>query len=409
MMQGYQPSEPGNPQRNRRTKRYDLTEEQGKEPISDDTVPYAGEQTGAPHFTRNQPPYNDGFTQRERTVYTPQYPSSANNMRNTSTSFVLPTVRKKTSHLKRFVGWAAALTAIVLIGILGNEYISAIRPDSADSNVSTAAPTEVATTVQAMAAVTIASAYAPTSAPTATKVPYVSLAKGASGEPVKQLQLRLIALGYLSDVADGMFGGKTYTAVSDFQSQNNLPSTGVADSQTLDLIYSGNAATASYTAVTANTSSDTNTSSSSLSSMTTSQWNALETAQDYLEFMAFSYQGLIEQLEYERYTHKDAVYAADHCGADWYDQALQKAGSYLDCTAFSYEGLIDQLEYEDFTSKQATYAADHCGANWNEQAASCAKNYLSIMSFSRNELIEQLEYEGFTHKQAVYGAKENGY
>ena len=96
--------------------------------------------------------------------------------------------------------------------------------------------------------------------------------------------------------------------------------------------------------------------------MTMSQKNALRSAESYLEYMAFSYSGLIEQLEYEKYSHDDAVYAADNCGADW-----------------------------------------------NEQAVKCAKNYLNTMPFSRDELIEQLEYEGFTHDQAVYGVEQNGY
>ena len=76
---------------------------------------------------------------------------------------------------------------------------------------------------------------------------------------------------------------------------------------------------------------------------------------------------------------------------------------------FSYEGLIDQLEYEGFTHSEAVYGADNCGADWNEQAAMMAESYLDILPFSRSELIGQLEFEGFTHAQAVYGAEQNGY
>lgn len=89
--------------------------------------------------------------------------------------------------------------------------------------------------------------------------------------------------------------------------------------------------------------------------------------------------------------------------------ALAKAKSYLDYSAFSYKGLIEQLEYEKFSTADATYAVDNCGADWFEQAAKKAKSYLSFMSFSRDGLIEQLEYEGFTHEQAVYGVEQNGY
>lgn len=89
--------------------------------------------------------------------------------------------------------------------------------------------------------------------------------------------------------------------------------------------------------------------------------------------------------------------------------ALDKADSYLAFTAFSREGLIEQLEYEGFSHSDAVYGADNCGANWNQQAALKAQSYLDLSSFSRQGLIEQLEYEGFTHGQAVYGVEAVGY
>lgn len=143
--------------------------------------------------------------------------------------------------------------------------------------------------------------------------------------------------------------------------------------------------------------------------MTTGQKNALNSAKSYLDFSAFSYEGLIKQLEFEKYSHEDAVFAADNCGADWNEQALKAAKSYLDFTALSYTGLIKQLEFENYTTEQATYGADNCGADWNEQAAKAAKSYLEVASFSKDGLIQQLEFEGFTKEQAEYGAKENGY
>lgn len=84
--------------------------------------------------------------------------------------------------------------------------------------------------------------------------------------------------------------------------------------------------------------------------------------------------------------------------------ALRSAGAYLAFSAFSYTGLIDQLEFEGYTTAEATYAADHCGADWDEQAAKSAQNYLSFTAFSLEGLIGQLEYEGFTPEQANYGA-----
>lgn len=145
------------------------------------------------------------------------------------------------------------------------------------------------------------------------------------------------------------------------------------------------------------------------STITTAQSNALRAAKNYLNAMPFSHDGLVKQLEYESYSHDDAVYAADNCGADWSEQALKSAQNYLNATAFSYAGLIKQLEYDGFTAEQAAYGAEKCNADWNEQAAKAAKNYLDIMPFSRDELIDQLKFDGYTDEQAAYGAEANGY
>lgn len=143
--------------------------------------------------------------------------------------------------------------------------------------------------------------------------------------------------------------------------------------------------------------------------MTIAQKNALASAKAYISFSAFSYEGLISQLEFEKYSREDAVFAADNCGADWFEQALKSAKNYLSFSAFSHKGLIKQLEFEKFTTEQATHAADNCGADWFEQAAKSAKNYLNFSSFSKEGLIGQLEFEGFTREQAEYGVKANGY
>lgn len=143
-------------------------------------------------------------------------------------------------------------------------------------------------------------------------------------------------------------------------------------------------------------------------SVSVSKQNALKSAKSYLSFSAFSRKGLIEQLEYEKYSTEDATYAVDNCGANWNEQALKSAKSYLNTSAFSYSGLKEQLEYEGFTSEQASYGVNNCGANWNEQAVKSAKSYLSFSAFSHDGLVEQLEYEGFTHEQAEYGVAQNG-
>ncbi|NDL68482.1 hypothetical protein GXN74_12120 [Clostridiales bacterium F-3ap] len=95
--------------------------------------------------------------------------------------------------------------------------------------------------------------------------------------------------------------------------------------------------------------------------MTMGQKNALKSAQQYLDYSAFSYEGLVKQLEYEGYSNADAVYAVDRCGADWNEQAALSAESYLEYSSFSRQGLIDQLVYEGFTAEQAAYGATAAG------------------------------------------------
>jgi hypothetical protein len=94
---------------------------------------------------------------------------------------------------------------------------------------------------------------------------------------------------------------------------------------------------------------------------TVSQRNAVRKAKDYLDFMSFSRDGLIAQLEFDQFSYSDAEYGADNSGADWYMQARLKAQDYLDIMAFSRDGLIDQLIFDGFTRDQAIYGVDNTG------------------------------------------------
>jgi len=89
--------------------------------------------------------------------------------------------------------------------------------------------------------------------------------------------------------------------------------------------------------------------------------------------------------------------------------AVKKAKSYLGYSAFSHDGLIAQLEYEKFSHTDAVYGADNSGANWNEQAAKKAKQYMEYSAFSRGSLIEQLKFEKFSQEQSEYGANAVGF
>lgn len=181
-----------------------------------------------------------------------------------------------------------------------------------------------------------------------------------------------------------------------------------SSSNTSGTTSSNTSSSSNTSGTTSNSTSNNSSASGTASSITVSQQNAVRKAKEYLSVMPFSYQGLIEQLEYEKFSNADATYGVDNCGANWNEQALKQAKQYLSVMPFSREGLIEQLEYDKFTNAQATYGVNNCGANWNEQAAKQAKQYLDIMSFSREGLIEQLQYEKFTYEQAVYGVEANG-
>ncbi|MDD5601188.1 MAG: Ltp family lipoprotein [Actinomycetota bacterium] len=105
----------------------------------------------------------------------------------------------------------------------------------------------------------------------------------------------------------------------------------------------------------------TETSPGETDSATLGEKNAARKALDYLAFMPFSYSGLVKQLEFEGFTHEEAVYGVDRCGADWNEQAALKARDYLASMPFSYSGLVEQLEFEGFTRQQAEYGAQAVG------------------------------------------------
>ena len=74
---------------------------------------------------------------------------------------------------------------------------------------------------------------------------FSTLRKGMTGDAVKQMQNRLIALGYLaSGSADGNYGTKTAEAVYAFQKANGLVRDGIAGNKTLGKLYGSAAATA---------------------------------------------------------------------------------------------------------------------------------------------------------------------
>lgn len=65
-----------------------------------------------------------------------------------------------------------------------------------------------------------------------------ALKMGAQGDAVKRVQNRLRRLGYMTDAADGIYGGSTARSVRIFQYYNNLEVTGIADEEMQIVLFS---------------------------------------------------------------------------------------------------------------------------------------------------------------------------
>ena len=91
-----------------------------------------------------------------------------------------------------------------------------------------------------------------------------------------------------------------------------------------------------------------------------------------------------------------------------YEQALKSAQNYVDALHFSRQGLKQQLTSEygsGFSEEAAEYALEHVDVDYKEEAVEAAQSYLDAMSFSREGLKQQLTSEygsGFTEEEAEY-------
>lgn len=102
--------------------------------------------------------------------------------------------------------------------------------------------------------------------------------------------------------------------------------------------------------------------------LTGPQKNAVRSAENYLDFSAFSRQGLIGQLSSEYgdgYSKKDATIAVDSLKVDWKAEAVEAAKNYLELSGFSCDGMIQQLSSsagDQYTKAQAQHGAKKAGA-----------------------------------------------
>lgn len=91
-----------------------------------------------------------------------------------------------------------------------------------------------------------------------------------------------------------------------------------------------------------------------------------------------------------------------------YKNALKMAENYIQTIPFSKQGLYEQLTSEHgskFPEDAAQYAIDNLKVDYKEQALKSAKNYMKTIPMSDDELYEQLTSdhgEKFTPEEAQY-------
>lgn len=112
-------------------------------------------------------------------------------------------------------------------------------------------------------------------------------------------------------------------------------------------------------------------------------------------------EGLVEEEPAVKESDKDDVPRE-------YRNALRSAQNYVDIMPFSEQGLFDQLTSEhgdQYPAEAAQYAIENVKVDYNKEALEAAKNYLAIMPMSDQELFNQLTSEHgdkYTEEQAQY-------
>lgn len=89
-----------------------------------------------------------------------------------------------------------------------------------------------------------------------------------------------------------------------------------------------------------------------------------------------------------------------------FEQALDKAQNYVDFTSFSEADLRRQLEYHEFSPEAIQFALDNVNVDYQAECIEKAKNYLEFTSFSEADLREQLEYHKFSEEHISVAIEE---
>lgn len=138
---------------------------------------------------------------------------------------------------------------------------------------------------------------------------------------------------------------------------------------------------------------------------TDTQMAAAESAQEHLE-VGVSRPKLISTLVEEGHTEEDAIYAVDAFGIDWMEMARGTAEFYIYYMPFSYQGMLDHLKYMEFTDEEAQYGVDSLDTDWDTMAKKYIEKYYMYHSYSDEDLLDELVKAGFSEEQAKTGIRE---
>lgn len=89
-----------------------------------------------------------------------------------------------------------------------------------------------------------------------------------------------------------------------------------------------------------------------------------------------------------------------------FEQALDKAQNYVDFTSFSEADLRGQLEYHEFSPEAIQFALDNVNVDYQAECIEKAESYLELTSFSEADLREQLEYHEFNEEHINVAIEE---
>lgn len=85
--------------------------------------------------------------------------------------------------------------------------------------------------------------------------------------------------------------------------------------------------------------------------------------------------------------------------------ALESAQNYVDTMPFSYSELRDQLAFSDYPEDAIDYAMRNVEVDYKEEAKEALDSYKDTLPMSKSEMREQLEFQGFKKESIDYAIK----